>query len=207
VVRPALSSTLPKTLKLLLGREQIARRMPELAREVHLALRNARRPIAVVVLQGAFIFAADLLRHLPPGLALEVAFLRCQSYGSSKRSSGRVMLLQDLEPELDLRGRTVLLIDDIYDSGLTMSFLTEHLRKRGAGTVVPCVLVRRRGTGCRAGGTQAVSLRHRVLAGFVVGKEFVVGYGLDLKGMFRHLPDLMEQKRRSRATVQSEPRA
>jgi hypoxanthine phosphoribosyltransferase len=144
--------------------------------------------VAVVVLQGAFIFAADLLRHLPPGLAFEVAFLRCQSYGSRKRSSGRVMLLQDLEPELELRGRTVLLIDDIYDSGLTMSFLMEHLRKRGARTVVPCVLVRRAVPRARSA--------PRVLAGFEVGKEFVVGYGLDLNGKFRHLPDLMAQRRR-----------
>jgi len=190
VARPALCSTLPKTLKVFLGREQIARRMPELAREVAAALRKAERPIAVVVLQGAFIFAADLLRHLPPALALEVAFLRCQSYGAGKQSSGRVLLLQDLDAELDLRGRTVLLIDDIYDSGLTLSFLMEHLRKRGAGTVVPCVLVRRAVPRAKAA--------RRVLAGFEVGNEFMVGYGLDLKGCFRHLPDLVVQTRRGR---------
>lgn len=175
--------------KVLLSRERIARRMPELARQVQAALRNAKRPIAVVVLQGAFIFAADLLRHLPPSLALEVAFLRCQSYGARKRSSGRVLLLQDLEPELNLRGRTVLLIDDIYDSGLTMGFLTEHLRRRGAGSVVPCVLVHR--------AVRRAKAKPRLLAGFEVGREFVVGYGLDLNGRFRNLPDLVVQTRGS----------
>ena len=178
---------LPPGLKPLLRREQIARRLPGLAREVHAELGNAERCVAVVVLQGAFVFAADLLRHFPPGFPTEVAFLRCESYGPQRRStSGRVLLLQDIEPELDLRGCTVLLLDDILDTGVTMRFLMAHLQRRGAARVCPCVLLRRRTAANRRCG----------FAGFDIGKEFVVGYGLDLDGRYRHLPDLAALVRR-----------
>lgn len=175
-------TSVPRGLRPLLGREQIARRMPDLAREVHAALRNSRRPLAVVVLQGAFIFAADLLRHFPAAFRIEVAFMRCQSYRARRRSSGRVLLLQDLGPDVNLRGRTVLLLDDILDTGLTMDFLIERLRARGAARVIPCVLLRR--TGARLGQDAPG------FAGFQVGKGFAVGYGLDLDGCYRHWPDL-----------------
>ena len=184
---PRRKTLLPRGLKLLISRDRIAQRMPELAAKVHAALKDCDRPVAVVVLQGAFVFAADLLRHLPPRFALEVAFMRCQSYGARTRSTGRVLLLQDLDPDVNLSGRTVLLVDDILDTGLTVKFLMEHLRARGAARVIPCVLVRR--------AKSAARLARHVLAGFSVGREFVVGYGLDLNGIYRHLPDLTARAR------------
>jgi hypoxanthine phosphoribosyltransferase len=173
---------LPRGLKPLISRVRIARRLPGLAREVHAAIRDGERPIAIVVLQGAFIFAADLLRHFPPDFPIEVAFLRCESYGNGKESSGRVLLLQDVESDVDLRGRTVLLIDDILDTGLTARFLVQHLRKRGAARIVTCVLLRR--------AASPAAKQEGCFAGFDAGKSFVVGYGLDLEKLYRHVPYL-----------------
>jgi hypoxanthine phosphoribosyltransferase len=189
-------------LTLLLDQETIARRLRTLAKQIHRELKNGSRPIAVIVLQGGFIFAADLLRRFPENFLIDVAFLRCQSYGSRTSSSGKVILLQDIEPNLDLRGRTVLLIDDILDTGLTMKFLVSHLRRRGARDVKLCVLLDRK----------HLSGRRRIeaqFAGFPVGREFVVGYGLDFAGKYRHLPYLgalqpaepeMKSKRRPKKT-------
>ncbi|MCY3020211.1 MAG: phosphoribosyltransferase family protein [Planctomycetota bacterium] len=177
------ATALPARFRPLIRREQIASRLATLAPEVYAAMAKRHRPIAVIVLQGAFVFAADLLRRLPSDFKIEVAFLRCESYGSATRSSGRVLLLQDIEPDLDLRGRTVLLIDDILDTGLTLGFLVDHLRKRGAGEIRSCVLLRRHL------GAGAERIRPD-FAGFEVGGEFVVGYGLDYESCYRNLPDL-----------------
>jgi hypoxanthine phosphoribosyltransferase len=190
-------------LRPVIARGRIARRVKVLGTEIARALSPDERPIAVVVLQGAFVFAADLLRQLPARLGLEVAFLRCESYGTGTRSKGRVMLLQDLDPSLDLHDRTVLLIDDILDTGLTLQFLVRHLKERGAGRVRVCVMLRRRESPRRA--------VHAEFAGFDVGGEFFVGYGLDHAGRYRHLPDLAalagptgrgkaERSRRARST-------
>jgi hypoxanthine phosphoribosyltransferase len=178
---------LPRGLKPLISRTRIARRLPGLAREVHAAIRDEKRPIAIVVLQGAFIFAADLLRRLSPGFKIDIAFLRCESYGAGTRSSGRVLLLQDIDQSVNLGGRTVLLVDDILDSGLTLRFLAGHLRQRGAGRIRTCVLLKRK----QPRGTPRI---RPDFCGFSVGPDFVVGYGLDYNGRYRHLPYLAALK-------------
>ena len=183
-------------VKALISRARIARRLGELAREIRRAIPPRERPIAIIVLQGAFIFGADLLRRFPRDYPIDVAFLRCQSYGSATYSSGHVLLMQDIEPSVDLRGRTVLLIDDILDSGLTTRFLLSHLARRGAKRIRLCVLLHRKADAV------ALSERNGALtgtggerptpdfAGFPVGPHFVVGYGLDYAGKYRNLPDL-----------------
>ncbi|HYG78541.1 MAG TPA: phosphoribosyltransferase family protein [Planctomycetota bacterium] len=180
---PARARGLPRGLAPLISQAQIYRRLSAMARAIPRRIPVRERPIAIVVLQGAFIFAADLLRRLPSTYDIDVAFLRCQSYGSGTKSSGRVMLLQDIDSEIDLRGRTVLLIDDILDSGLTLKFLTDHLKRRGAKRIRVCVLLHRN-PGSNASGIVPD------LAGFPVRSEFVVGYGLDYAGRYRHLPGL-----------------
>jgi len=173
-------------VKPLISRARIARRLGEMAREISRAIPARERPLAVIVLQGAFIFGADLLRRFPPAYPLDVAFLRCQSYGRGMVSSGHVLLMQDIEPSVDLRGRTVLLIDDILDSGLTTRFLLEHLAQRGARRVQLCVLLQR----TNPPGGASKERPKPDFVGFPVGSEFVVGYGLDFDGKYRHLPDL-----------------
>ena len=170
----------------LIRRARIQRRLKEMAREICRAVKPKERPLAVIVLQGAFIFGADLVRLFPEEYPLDVAFLRCQSYGSKTYSSGHVLLMQDIEPSIDLRGRTVLLIDDILDSGLTTRFLLSHLKQRGAARVRLCVLLHRKAAERGAKDERPVP----DFVGFPVGPHFIVGYGLDFDGKYRHLPDL-----------------
>lgn len=177
----------PEELAPLIDAQRIAARLGEMAGEIQAAIHPSERPVAIVVLQGAFIFAADLLRKFSPEYPIEVAFLRCQSYGPATRSSGKVLLLQDVDPELDLRGRTVLLLDDILDTGGTMNFLAEHLLRRGAARVSLCVLLE------RGANRERWALRPD-FAGFDAGDGFVVGYGLDINGRHRHLPYLATLK-------------
>ena len=169
-------------LKRLITSRQISKRLNGMAREISRTVSLEEHPIAIIVLQGAFIFGADLLRRFPARYSIDVAFLRCQSYGSEMQSSGHVLLLQDLDPSIDLRGRTVLLVDDILDSGLTIRFLLAHLKRRGAKRVRLCVLLKRN--------ERKQKRPDPDFSGFSIGPEFVVGYGLDYNGKYRHLPDL-----------------
>lgn len=181
--RKAGPASLPAGVYPLIDREALARRVAAMGAEIGRGVQPSERPVAVVVLQGAFVFAADLIRHLSPKLGLEIGFLRCESYGSGTVSQGRVVLLQDLDATIDLRGRTVLLIDDILDTGLTLRYLIRHLKARGAGCVRVCVLLRRKGAKRRQGVKAD-------FCGFDIGPDFVVGYGLDHAGRHRNLPDL-----------------
>jgi hypoxanthine phosphoribosyltransferase len=186
--------SLPPELTPLFTAGEISIRLDGLAADVARNIPERERPIAVVVLQGAFVFAADLLRRLPPRYPIDVAFLRCESYGTGTHSSGRVLLLQDIDPTIDLRGRTVLLLDDILDTGLTMRFLVAHLKKRGASAVRICVLLHRKKVARAAlNGSTARRLRPDYSA-FSIGPDFVVGYGLDFNGKFRNLPSLAALK-------------
>lgn len=173
-----MSRTAP-TLKPLIDARRIAKRVGEIAQKIARTVPAEERPIAIVVLQGSFIFAADVLRRLPSGYPIDVAFVRCQSYGSGTVSSGRVMLLHDIDLDMDLRGRTVILIDDILDTGLTLEFLTEHLKRRGASRVVLCVLLARKKSNAKISAD---------FTGFRIASQFVVGYGLDFDGKYRQLP-------------------
>lgn len=166
-------------MKPLIDARRIAKRVGKIAQKIARSVPAEERPIAVVVLQGSFIFAADVLRRLPSGYPIDVAFVRCQSYGSGTVSSGRVMLLHDIDLDMDLRGRTVILIDDILDTGLTLEYLTAHLQRRGAARVVLCVLLARKKGKARIAAD---------FTGFRIGGQFVVGYGLDFDGKYRQLP-------------------
>ena len=174
-------------LRVLIHSEDIAARLRSLAVEVRASIGADERPIAVIVLQGGFIFGADLLREFPPEFNLDIAFLRCQSYGAATVSSGKVILLNDIDPDIDLHGRTVLLIDDILDTGRTLKFLADHLIRRGAAKVRLCVLLKREPN-------ENVAAIAADFSGFTIGSEYVVGYGLDYAGKYRHLPYLAALK-------------
>ena len=132
----------------------------------------------VAVLKGAFVFLADLVRHLGPPLSMD--FLAVASYGDARVSSGEVRLLKDLD--LAINGRDVIIVEDIVDSGRTLAYVHEVLRARGPRTLrTACLLdkpARREVT---------VPVEY---VGFAIEDRFVVGYGLDDRERFRDLPYL-----------------
>jgi len=163
-------------LKVLLGRQQIEAKIGELAAAIERDYRD-KNPLLVGVLKGSFIFLADLVRAL--SLPLEIEFVRLSSY-IGRDTSGQVEVVQDVRTSIE--GRHVLVVEDIVDTGLSLNFLLEHLRRKNPASLKLCALLdkpsRRR-----------VSLSIDYL-GFTIPDRFVVGYGLDYDEKFRHLPDI-----------------
>jgi hypoxanthine phosphoribosyltransferase len=139
---------------------------------------HGRTPLLVGVLTGSFVFLADLVRALKT--PVEVDFVAVASYGDAQRTSGVVRLLKDLERPI--AGRHVLLVEDIVDTGLTLSYLLENFATREPASLAACVLLDKPAA-------RAVSLQPEFVA-LECPPEFVVGYGLDHAGRFRQLPYL-----------------
>src|ERR687890_1445378 len=134
--------------------------------------------LLVGILRGAVVFLSDLMRHLQ--LPCEIDFMEVSSYGAGTHSSGVVRILKDLEE--DITGRHVLLIEDIIDTGLTLSYLRRALLQREPASLEICALLTKPSR-------RQVDLRVRYL-GFEVPDEFVIGYGIDYAGAYRNLPDI-----------------
>lgn len=137
-------------------------------------------PLLICVLKGAFVFLADLVRAIR--LPIEVDFMAVSSYGASTRSSGVVRIVKDLD--IDLAGRDVLIVEDIVDSGLTLTYLRRNLAARQPRSLEVCALFVRQGNQK----TQE-DLRY---VGFEIPPAFVLGYGLDVAERFRNLPYVCE---------------
>ena len=166
-----------RALRVLFDETAIARRNAELAVEIGAA--GYRNLLVVSILKGSFIFAADLIRALSgAGLAPEVEFLALSSYGEGTESTGSVRVVRDIET--DVRGRDVLLVDDILESGRTLAFARNLMLERGAHRVSIAVLLDKRGK--RLAGVEAEHV------GFDCPDYFVVGYGMDVAHAFRELP-------------------
>ncbi len=163
----------------LIPREAIARRVAELGERISRDY-TGRDLVLVGVLKGAFVFMADLVRALK--IPVEVDFVRLYSYGASTHSSGEVRISKDVE--LFLRGRDVLIVEDIVDSGLTMVFLRQHLEGYEARSVKICCLIDK-------AERRQVEVRLDYV-GFQVPKGFLVGYGLDCGEKGRGLPEIYE---------------
>jgi hypoxanthine phosphoribosyltransferase len=167
---------LPK-ITVLYDENRIAARNHALAAEI--AQARPEGLLAVAVLKGSFMFAADLLRALhASGLTPEVEFVHLSSYRDATISSGQVAILKDIES--DVRDRDVLLIDDILESGRTLAFAKDLLMARGARRVLVCVLLEKPGK-------RAVQI-DADFVGFACPDVFVVGYGMDVAHAFRQLP-------------------
>ena len=164
-------------IETLLTEEAIRQRVVELAAEIVPQL--SPKTVVVALLKGAFVFSADLMRELSRhNMDLRLDFMVLSSYGSETRSSGRVLINLDCQEFIE--NRDVLLLDDILDSGNTLTFAVEHLYHKGAERILTCVLLdkpSRRQTAIQAD-----------FVGFTIPDQFVVGYGIDYAERFRELP-------------------
>lgn len=162
-------------LDVLLSEEEIRRRCQELGAEI--TARYAGEEVHVIgVLKGAFMFTADLVRHIDLDVSMD--FLGLSSYGSRTESSGVVRMTSDLS--VPIKGRHVIVVEDIVDTGLTMKYLLENLRTRMPKSLAVATLLHK-----PSNAKVEVDLD---FVGFVVGDEFVIGYGLDDAEFSRHLP-------------------
>ena len=165
----------PPRLEPLLSADQIATRVRELGEEISAAY-DGSELIVLCVLQGATVFFADLVRALPP--SVRCAFLQASSYGSGTESSGEVAVTREIE--IDLRGRHVLIVEDIVDTGRTAKAILEAVMAREAASISICTLLDKKER-------REVDVAVRWV-GFEIPDRFVVGYGLDLDGRYRGLP-------------------
>jgi hypoxanthine phosphoribosyltransferase len=162
-------------MKILIPEDRIRERVDALGAEI--AADFAGRPLTVVgVLTGSLIFLADLIRRL--NHPTQIALIQASSYRGNATSPGELVIKDEMLS--DVRGRDLLLIDDILDTGKTITRLVEHLRRKGAATVKTCVLLRKLGR-------QAVPFEPDY-TGFEIPDKFVIGYGLDFNDEYRHLP-------------------
>jgi hypoxanthine phosphoribosyltransferase len=162
-------------LKVLLSEQVIQDRIAELALEISQYYGN-ETPILVGVLNGAVMFMADLARKMPHDVRFE--FMAVSSYGDGTVSTGAVRILKDLDS--DIAGKSVLIVEDIVDSGTTLEYLLRMLKERDPSDVRVVSLLRK--PEARASGTNPDWV------GFEIENEFVVGFGLDVAGKYRNLP-------------------
>ena len=162
-------------LRPLISAQRIRKRVAELAGQITDDHRGAPLTL-VIVLKGATIFAADLMRQI--GIPFVIDFVRASSYGQAARSSGTVALSD--EARLDIAGQHVIVVEDIVDTGLTISALVAAIEQLGPASLDVCALLHK-----RAAGAREVDIRYK---GFDIPDQFVVGYGMDYAERYRNLP-------------------
>ena len=181
--RPPTGSSTTSTTRALgdvvVGEDQIRTRIAELGAQITADYADDP-PLLVGVLKGAFVFMADLARAIR--LPVEIDFMAVSSYGASTRSSGVVRIVKDLD--IDLAGRRVILVEDIVDSGLTLTYLRRNLLAREPASLDVCALFVRQGN-------QKTEEELRYV-GFEIPPAFVLGYGLDVAERYRNLPYVCE---------------
>ena len=166
--------------EVILSRDTIARRVKEIADEISRDADKEKGVVIVGILTGAAFFLTDLVRELPEDLDVRVDFMSVASYGDGTQSSGVVRIFHDLKTNIE--GKNVVVVEDIVDSGLTLSHLLGLLQGRNPASLKVCVLLdkyERRKTEVKVD-----------YCGFRIPDKFVVGYGLDVAGMWRHLKDI-----------------
>jgi len=162
--------------EILLSEDQIQKRVAELAAEIR---RDCPDDVHLVaVLKGAFVFLSDLVRHMTGVVTLD--FMAVSSYAKARTSSGEVRLLKDLDSALD--GRNVVIVEDIVDTGLTLTYLQEILRARGPKSLRTACLLSKPSR-------RQVDVAVEYI-GFEIEDRFVVGYGLDYAEHYRNLPHI-----------------
>ncbi|WP_456387834.1 hypoxanthine phosphoribosyltransferase [Desulfolithobacter sp.] len=164
-----------ETRKLLLSSKQIQQRIAELGQELTREYAG-KKLVLMGVLNGAFMFLADLAKHIE--LDLEVDFIRVASYGNETSTSGTIRLTK--EPELELVGKDILLVEDIIDTGTTMAWLERYFQDHAVRSVKVCALIDKK---------ERRRTRVQVdYAAFHIDHGFLIGYGLDYAQLYRNLP-------------------
>ncbi len=161
--------------EVLLSEEEISLRVKELGKVISNDYKS-KDLILVGILKGAVIFMADLCKNID--LPITIDFMAVSSYGDSTRSTGEVKIIKDLD--FSVEGKEVLIVEDIIDTGLTLAYLTDNLRKRGANSVKIVTLLDKPNR-------RNIEVKVDYL-GFSIPDEFVVGYGLDYAELYRNLP-------------------
>jgi hypoxanthine phosphoribosyltransferase len=161
--------------EILLTEQQITERVAELGAQLA-GDYQGRDPVLVSVLKGSIIFLADLVRSTPVPLSIDL--MELSSYGASTKSSGQVRILKDLSGPI--KGRDLIVVEDIIDTGLTLNYLLKYLRDRGPKSVRICCLLDK-----PARRLAEIEIDYR---GFTIPDRFVIGYGLDYDERYRNLP-------------------
>ena len=164
-------------MDVLISRQRIDEAVVRLAGEIRHDY-AAGPPVLIGVLHGAFVFLADLARAL--NLPVEIGFVGLSSYGSDTVSSGRMEVFHELRA--DITGRDVVLVEDIVDSGHSVTYLCDYLRQRRPASLRICSLLDK-----PSRREVPVDIDYR---GFTIPNLFIVGYGMDWNGQYRHLPDI-----------------
>lgn len=167
--------------KVLISRERIAKRVEELAEQITADLSNTKTDgelVLVPILTGSIIFVADLIRHLPHKIRIEVATV--DSYQGQTKKAKQAKIIGSLPR--DVEGKRVLIVDDILDSGETIRLIRSELEKRNPMSISACVLLRKE--------LPAAMDTPCEYVGFDIADLFVVGYGLDYQSYYRNLPDV-----------------
>ena len=161
--------------RILFSEEELKARVAELGRQITEDYQG-RAPVIISILRGSYIFMADLTRHID--LPCTVDFMAVSSYGTGTTSSGQVKIIKDLSESIE--GRDVLVVEDILDSGNTLSYLVELLKARRAASIKLCTLLDKP--------SRRTKPIYADYVGFPVDDLFVVGYGLDYAEQYRNLP-------------------
>ncbi|MGV8058232.1 MAG: hypoxanthine phosphoribosyltransferase [Smithellaceae bacterium] len=163
--------------EILFTRDSIEQRVQELARQISVDYAG-RELIVIGVLKGAFIFMADLIRAM--SIPCKVDFARVASYGVGQESSGKAVLTKDIETSI--KGRDILIVEDIVDTGLTLTYLVDWLKERNPESLKVCAFLDKRKR-------RKVSFEADYV-GFTIDDGFIVGYGLDFNEQARFLPEV-----------------
>lgn len=176
---------LDDNLKILINKEEISSEIKRLAKEITEDYKN-KDLVIIGILKGAFMFLSDLIREI--NLIMEIDFIELSSYeGKQTESSGEVTIVKHITK--DIKERDILIVEDIVDTGLTISFLREHLKKDEPTSIKVCSLT-----------SKPARRENRVVIdylGFEVPNKFIVGYGIDYDEKYRNLPEIyyLEEKK------------
>ena len=163
----------------MIASDEIEGRVREIAAQIACEYKG-EEVVLVGILKGAVIFMSDLARAIGPEVDVRMDFMAVSSYGDASSSSGVVKIIKDMDAYAE--GRNVILVEDIADTGLTLHYLTELLLARNPKTFKTCVLLEK---------PERREVENEIdYKGFTIPDAFVVGYGLDYAGKWRHLPDI-----------------